>query len=284
MPTFSYITSFSQPSASSLFSFSSIYNNHTTSNPWIPSNMASNPEKKRPHYKDVVTSKLFKFIIGPDREEIPLYSASVMDCSPALRALMTGPMIEAQKGEVVIDDVDVETFVRFSEWVNRGRYTPAAKTRRDGSVKTDSDDSDSHRRKRRKTGERADFKVGSCKNLDRTISHAEYFMSHAKLHTFADKYGVLELVVETTAAMREGLTHFFPFLERVTDITDLIVYVWQNTPDLTPVKSGGLRALLLAFVVAHRRMLFDQEGFLLVVEGGGAFARELMLGVHAKWR
>lgn len=69
-----------------------------------------------------MTSPVFTFIIGLDRIPIVLHNALVAQHSSTLNALMNGAMAEAKSGRAGILEVDVETFVHFSQWLYTGRY------------------------------------------------------------------------------------------------------------------------------------------------------------------
>lgn len=54
-----------------------------------------------------------------------IHTALIVEQSPALRSLVTGPMEEAQNHTVIWDDVDEDTFTRFAQFVYTGDYIPA---------------------------------------------------------------------------------------------------------------------------------------------------------------
>ncbi|RYP15278.1 hypothetical protein DL765_005802 [Monosporascus sp. GIB2] len=72
---------------------------------------------------ELLTSKLFRFLVGPERKEFVVHSLPFSRLSRALDALINGDISEACEGIAVWDDMDSDTFVRFSEFAHSGDYT-----------------------------------------------------------------------------------------------------------------------------------------------------------------
>ena len=72
--------------------------------------------------RSVFTSKLFTFVIGPEKKAITLHAEAIAKQSPALHALINGNMKEADSGETTFDDVSEETFIRFCQFAYSGDY------------------------------------------------------------------------------------------------------------------------------------------------------------------
>lgn len=69
-------------------------------------------------------SKPFTFLIGPDHVEVMVPNNLAKGVSDPLHALMNnGNMIESQEGKATLEDVDLETFCRFCDWVYRRDYS-----------------------------------------------------------------------------------------------------------------------------------------------------------------
>ncbi|OAR00958.1 hypothetical protein LLEC1_01675 [Akanthomyces lecanii] len=67
-------------------------------------------------------SKPFRFLIGPQKTEFTIHSALVAQQSPAMAALVTNGMEESLWGCASLPQYDVETFVRFVEYVYTGEF------------------------------------------------------------------------------------------------------------------------------------------------------------------
>ena len=65
-----------------------------------------------------------------------MHSALIAEQSPVLRNLVSGPMEEAQAGTVSWEDVDVDTFGLFAEFVYTGDYTPLSHITSEGPPAT----------------------------------------------------------------------------------------------------------------------------------------------------
>ena len=62
------------------------------------------------------TSPQFTFGIGEDNVEVTVHAAVIAKQSPALDALINGPMKEAQTGVARLEDVQEDTFVRVCQF------------------------------------------------------------------------------------------------------------------------------------------------------------------------
>lgn len=65
-------------------------------------------------------------MVGPDQKGFIVHEKVISSLSKPLKALLTGSMKEAKEGRVVWDDVDEQTFVRFSQWAYVGDYDAGA--------------------------------------------------------------------------------------------------------------------------------------------------------------
>ncbi len=53
-----------------------------------------------------------------------IHASLVAEQSPALRSLLSGCMEEAQTGTVIWEEVDENTFARFTQFMYTGDYSP----------------------------------------------------------------------------------------------------------------------------------------------------------------
>ena len=70
----------------------------------------------------ILASTPFKFLVGSDRKLLTVHSALVAHHSETLGVLVNGNMSEAKEGCALLEDVDVGTFVRFSQYAYTGDY------------------------------------------------------------------------------------------------------------------------------------------------------------------
>ncbi|KAG9228376.1 hypothetical protein BJ875DRAFT_477644 [Amylocarpus encephaloides] len=74
-------------------------------------------------FKEMLTSRIFKFIIGPDEVPMVVHETVLAEQSPALAALMRGGMAESVAGECRWMDVDQGTFARLAQFAYTGDYS-----------------------------------------------------------------------------------------------------------------------------------------------------------------
>lgn len=74
-------------------------------------------------FEEMLTSRPFKFIIGPDEVPIVVHETVLAEQSPSLAVLMRGEMAESVTGESRWIDVDKGTFVRFAQFAYTGDYS-----------------------------------------------------------------------------------------------------------------------------------------------------------------
>ncbi|KAI1454655.1 hypothetical protein F4805DRAFT_460470 [Annulohypoxylon moriforme] len=69
-----------------------------------------------------MTSKPFKFVVGPNRMEFFVHTEALIAISPVLRVMITGSMREAVEGVAVLENIDVEDFTGLCEYAYSGSY------------------------------------------------------------------------------------------------------------------------------------------------------------------
>ncbi|TQV91880.1 hypothetical protein V2A60_006019 [Cordyceps javanica] len=77
-------------------------------------------------YGSILSSKPFRFLIGPQKCEYFVHASLAASKSPVLNTIVNGSMNEAASGCTVWDNVDEDTFVRFGQWVYTGDYKGSA--------------------------------------------------------------------------------------------------------------------------------------------------------------
>ncbi|KAF5644796.1 hypothetical protein F25303_5847 [Fusarium sp. NRRL 25303] len=77
----------------------------------------------RPSTKSIAKSKVFTFIVGPDKTEFTIHAALVAKQSPVLNVLVNGPFKEALEQRVEWIDLQEDVFLSFWEFAYTGNYT-----------------------------------------------------------------------------------------------------------------------------------------------------------------
>lgn len=105
--------------------------------------------------------------------------------------------------------------------------------------------------------------------------YTEVFLSHARLHVFADMYDIQVLKTLTLEQLHDTLSKYTLYRQRTGDIVSLLRYVYANT---LPDRSGeDLRTLLIDFVSYEMSMLMQDEAFNeLIIEDGGSLLADFM--------
>lgn len=70
----------------------------------------------------ILSSKSFRFLVGPERQEFAIHLELVASQSEVLDRLVKGNMKEAIAGCTTWENVDVQTFIRFGQYVYTGNY------------------------------------------------------------------------------------------------------------------------------------------------------------------
>lgn len=169
-----------------------------------------------------LASPVFRFIVGEERAEFTLHSDLVARQSQKLAKLVNeGCFQENLEQTVVWCYVDKATFTRFAQYVYCGDYGV------DGSTTAPLDEADafinscsSMRRKKkilpitslafsdfkkRHYEYRSDRRLVVEPNLDPSQEYREIFLSHAKLHVFADYHGIEPLMQMTLHKLHQVL-------------------------------------------------------------------------------
>ncbi|OIW26626.1 hypothetical protein CONLIGDRAFT_655985 [Coniochaeta ligniaria NRRL 30616] len=87
--------------------------------------MAEMASTKAIDYESIVVSRPFRFVVGAKKREFMLHSEVVSRLSRTLNALVNGQMREAREDCAIWEDVDEDTFIRFSKFAYTGDYDAA---------------------------------------------------------------------------------------------------------------------------------------------------------------
>lgn len=109
--------------------------------------------------------------------------------------------------------------------------------------------------------------------------HEDYsniFLSHARLHVFADKYDVQKLKLLALEELQTTLAIFTLYSERTGDITKLLRYIYENSGESVPGVED-LRTLMTLYVGFEMDTLMKDEGFKeLIIDDGGPLLGDFM--------
>ncbi|RYO98324.1 hypothetical protein DL764_007125 [Monosporascus ibericus] len=215
----------------------------------------------------------FRFLVGPERKEFVVHSLPFSRLSRALDVLINGTMSEACEGTVVWDDMDPDTFVRFSEFAHSGDYTtpkielrtePFEHTGGQMSIKAEelsqwaADDEEEAFSIDYKT--RKEMRKGSVHDVRRFIAasspppgpvsnpqrveepgadYKKLLLCHIQLYIVGDKYCIPDLTALTNHKLHRAFQASCDGYQHLEDIADVARYAYTNT-----VKGDKLRTLL----------------------------------------
>jgi hypothetical protein len=100
------------------------------------------------------------------------------------------------------------------------------------------------------------------------------FLGHARLYILADKYLVHSLKQLVLHKLYKTLEHFTIFEDRVTDITELVTFVYEKTPDLGN-GMDSLRRLVIRYVAAMHTGISGTNSFRTLLGEGGNLVIDL---------
>lgn len=225
----------------------------------------------------MITSKLFRFLVGSERKEFTVHSHAVSRLSNPLNSLINGDMTEAREGIVVWDDMEPDTFVRVLEFAYRGDYTtPKLEPRAEPYRHTYEQLSPSDQEKLKSispqditrdiafTPEEVDKLHHNAQRWVRApyvtpgptydpeepdeidLDYAELLFCHVNLYVFGDKYFIEDLKALTTYKLHRTLLAWPKLYEILEDVADVTRFTYENT-----TKRDKMRMLLSHFVSLH---------------------------------
>ena len=124
---------------------------------------------------------------------------------------------------------------------------------------------------------RSRFSKGCDPTLEWGTSDSIYncLLLHASLYVLADKWGIAGLLSLSLFKLHKSLILLQNYRKPVPDIVSLIHYAYsdENTADREPLDL--LREPLCHFIADHAREMSKDKSFLMLLEEGGAFARDI---------
>ncbi|KAG6311877.1 hypothetical protein E4U22_002316, partial [Claviceps purpurea] len=191
---------------------------------------------KRPEdvsYASFMSSKAFEFLVGPEKKPFIIHSELVASLSPVLQRLVKGGLKEAQKGSVVWEHVDEQTFIRFSQYaytdvktqVHKSQHTerPGMQKMCDGSWEVFFDHEPSITPQLAKRAMKRAPPLADGQNND-----AELLLSHARLYVFADCYEITSLMGLSLSTLYNVLMEFPEWSDIADMLVQLLRYCYEN--------------------------------------------------------
>ncbi|KAG6297370.1 hypothetical protein E4U45_005494 [Claviceps purpurea] len=232
------------------------------------------------------TSQPCVFVVGKAKREFLLHSDLVKRKSKSLGKIIDASFAEGQKGCVVLRDDDVETISAFTQFIYTGDYhlsfdMPAPDSENESHDKgNDKSNVHSWRQPRNGLWQRfiSSHEYGSqmcsysnrideycsepedefpdqpCFNSARMDKdYSELFISHAKVHVFAQYYDVGALEDLSVTKLHGVLCEFALSRERIGDIMALVRYCYE------PPGSERLRRMVAWYSAAIMSADFSDE-------------------------
>lgn len=114
-------------------------------------------------------------------------------------------------------------------------------------------------------------------------SSGEVLLAHASLYVLAEKWGVNSLKMLVLSKLHQTLSTLRLDASKVQEIIDLARYTYLDgsTPDLE-TDIDGLRKLISLYMAANVEIISEHTSFMELIEGGGAFVRDLWKRVVPK--
>ncbi|KAG6075770.1 hypothetical protein E4U16_003166 [Claviceps sp. LM84 group G4] len=230
-----------------------------------------------------MSDKAFKFLIGPEKRPFIIHSELVASLSPVLERLVKGELKEAQEGSVAWEHVDVQTFIRFSQYAYTRTYEyPAFRPRpqpKDRAIVESCPRSKTAMHHLR-TWARESFVVQLSSFSNQTYmvmerasplaegqnNDAELLLSHARLYVLADCYGIAPLMSLSLTTLHHVLLEI-PEWDDVADMfIKLLHYCYEND---TP---AALRELVVEYAVCQVDNLWHRDEIKNFAQTHGEFS------------
>lgn len=255
-------------------------------------------------------NELFHFEIGDPPTRVSLHKHLVCSVSEQLSAMTSNGMLESQKGVAQLYDVEVDTFLRFAEWLYTDKYTVlgAVDTRGMSDVKDqvrahqsvlpwearviapsseEEQSLPSLQLPSAASGQKVTgtFSVPPCcvepflsdegSSDTRGNDIQSHCFVHAKLYVFADQRQIHALQDLASERLRESLRVIDDLAQRAILTVSLIDYAYGNTACST-LERNKLRLVIVESAVENIVDLMRSSVFVDTLEDGGRFVSDLV--------
>ncbi|KAG6142305.1 hypothetical protein E4U38_005669 [Claviceps purpurea] len=261
-------------------------------------------------YASFMSSKAFEFLVGPEKKPFIIHSELVASLSAVLQRLVKGELKEAQKGSVVWEHVDEQTFIRFSQYAYVRTYDyPAFRPRpqpKAGLFKasllavldtvvqeqvesswrtvsriwllTEAGDVMFRLMPKHKftspNTQRDPLAKRAMKRApplaDGQNNDAELLLSHARLYVFADCYEITPLMGLSLSTLYNVLMEFPEWSDIADMLIQLLRYCYEND---TP---AVLKDLVMRYAVCHVENLWKRKEVTELARTNGEFSSAII--------
>lgn len=112
-------------------------------------------------------------------------------------------------------------------------------------------------------------------NAEPCEEYTEVFLSHARIYIFADRYSIEALKQLTLRRLHQTLVKFTLYEERIPDITCLLSFSYNNTPDRTGTVDE-LRLLVVKYISCHIKRIHSDTSFVHMMKAEGPLSIDLL--------
>ncbi|KAK0710608.1 hypothetical protein B0H67DRAFT_539437 [Lasiosphaeris hirsuta] len=237
----------------------------------------------------MISSKAYKFTIGPNKREFVMHSALVAAQSRAFNQLVHGGFKEAEELHTELKSVSEETFVLFSQYAYTGDYELLElnpRRRVDVQEGTTSKKAKNKKLKGKRSVSKytynrtdlwKDFTLACSIGVEPppkrpgvVIDNGNVLLSHAQLYVFADCYGIARLSELSFDRLGNALLEMKVTPELVADVIELLGYCYDEP---TPPR---LRNHLVLYAACKADKLWSNMQFKELVTTHGDFTAALL--------
>lgn len=238
----------------------------------------------------ILSSKVFTFLVGEEKQPFTVHSAVLAQSSKVIDVLLNGKMKEAVEGVVEWPDMDVQTFLRLTQWAYTGTYDvpepniipPDSNIATEGDSKPADESAltgldrgtavvQQFKSDNKYPSPRLDLHVRI--NINSQEDFTDIFFCHARLYVTADKYKIVQLKQLALYWLYTTLRVFRLYRSKLSSIIDLVLYVCENTG--ADDELCNMLALYVA-CIAEDLAQADDEGLKTLIETEPSFAYEWM--------
>jgi hypothetical protein len=246
----------------------------------------------------IIQSPLITFVVGEKKKPIRIHAAVIQDLSDPLAELTVQQASDEKY--IILEDVDVEAFSRFTEFAYRGTYvTPVVQNGQISDLSSVTSDEEDH------VLQRGSRYLNSPNPVARTISpqrntsasHRRFFeqfrslnfydvpamvsvnpnsMFHAKLYVFATEFQILSLQRQCLSKLHRDLYEFYMNPSDVGIVLDLVAYAYTHTARHELGEESPLRSLVFRYALCQIDKLVVEERFEEIVAGNGILALDIL--------
>jgi hypothetical protein len=219
----------------------------------------------------ILRSPIFYFLVGKEATKMSIHTSLVAAQSPALKALVSGQMEEANSGTAVWESLEPDIFALFAQFVYTGDYSPY-------SYKSD--------KKRKRLWAFGDDKWDLQKKHIPDIHNAEIdddlmqCLAHAQLYVLADKYDITQLKTLSLHKLYVELDENGLEESQYNAMVELIKYIYLTTGNISP--PDPLRDMVNLYIATDGKDVVSSEAFRDLVHEHGILVT--ILSVYSRRR